>query len=188
MALKDSESIKIVSFPFPCKTLKTEHFTRERDLLDFCQSYLSSPQGRRIKLSSVHSIRGSKEKGDNFSKSPKNQYFVGGSYEKLFYQISVYNDYDNRASALPYETVLEHLELMPRASSFTYLKELEAGDVFGGKKKYLMLMTTAEKSRLLIESIAKKKAKNIEIILLGEMSPSSALLLDNVVLATNDSR
>lgn len=106
----------------------------------------------------------------------------------MFYQISVYNDYDNRASALPYETVLEHLELMPRASSFTYLKELEAGDVFGGKKKYLMLMTTAEKSRLLIESIAKKKAKNIEIILLGEMSPSSALLLDNVVLATNDSR
>ena len=28
LALKDNESIRIVSFPFPCKILKTEYFTR----------------------------------------------------------------------------------------------------------------------------------------------------------------
>ncbi len=120
--LKDSENVKIVSFPFPCKILKTEYFSRERELLDFCQAFLSSPLGRRIKLSSVHSIKGSKDKREKLSKSPKNHYFIGGSYEKLFYQTSVYNDYDNKASALPYETVLEHLELTPRASAFTFLK------------------------------------------------------------------
>lgn len=78
--LKDRENVKIVSFPFPCKILKTESFTRERDLLDFCQAYLSTPQGRRIKLSSVHSIKGSKDKREKISKSPKNHYFIGGSY------------------------------------------------------------------------------------------------------------
>lgn len=61
-------------------------------------------------------------------------------------------------------------------------------NIFREKKKFLILMTTAEKSRTVIESIAKKNVRNIEIILLGEMSPSSALMLDNVVLATNDSR
>ena len=78
--------------------------------------------------------------------------------------------------------------MMPRASAFTFLKELEESDIFREKKKYLILMTTAEKSRPLLESIAKKKVRNIEIILLGEMSPTSALMLDNVVLATNNSR
>lgn len=77
---------------------------------------------------------------------------------------------------------------MPNSISFTYLKELEDSEIFREKKKYLLLMTTSEKSRQLIESITKKKARNIEIILLGEMNPSSALLLENVVLATNDSR
>lgn len=77
---------------------------------------------------------------------------------------------------------------MPRATAFTFLKDLEEMNIFREKKKFLILMTTAEKSRTVIESIAKKNVRNIEIILLGEMSPSSALMLDNVVLATNDSR
>lgn len=77
---------------------------------------------------------------------------------------------------------------MPRATAFTFLRELEESEYFREKKKCLVLMTTSEKSRQLIESIAKKRVRNVEIILLGEMNPSSALMYDNVVLATNDSK
>lgn len=48
------------------------------------------------------------------------------------------------------------------------------------------MTSTNEKSMRLVDAINKKKNKNIDLILLGELKPNAQYLNDSVVLVTHD--
>lgn len=55
----------------------------------------------KIKLSSIHSL--SKDKSNNSSRSLSKNAIKKPQYNKLYYQIDIYNDYDNKTDSYHYD-------------------------------------------------------------------------------------
>ena len=55
----------------------------------------------KIKLSSIHSL--SKDKSNNSSRSLSKNATKKFQYNKLYYQIDIYNDYDNKTDSYHYD-------------------------------------------------------------------------------------
>lgn len=177
-----NDSLKLFTFPNKISGSGLPNLATEKEVLAECARLFGSPAAR-IKLSSVHSIRGSKdgkfESGKSLSKATPNTV-----YEDLLFFRDSGNDYGSLYDSAQFVELTSCLEA-EKYKPYQSEKDLQRKEPPKPNRKYLLVASNSEKSLALLQSLAKKK-QNYDIVLMGNLEPTDYLLEDNVVLASQD--